>query len=219
MRLQRIRMCCSLGWKFSRVFFQIIYGAWRVSKLPHPIVSIFGSAQVVQTDKYAQEANQIASWLVEEGISVLTGGGPGIMEAANCGAIRSRKKGSVKSIGIGVRGLNEPQNICVEEYFELDYFFARKLLLTQYSSGFIVFPGGFGTLDELAEVLTLIQTKQMKKVPIVLVGKDYWRPFMQWVTDEALARGLVKSEHVKLFSVTDDPYKAFCFVQGKCEID
>jgi len=217
--LQRAHMCCSLAWRFVRVFFQIIYGVWRISKLSHPIVSIFGSAKMSQTDKHAQEANQIASWLVEEGISVLTGGGPGIMEAANCGAIRPTKKGSVKSIGIGVRGLNEPQNICVEEYFELDYFFARKWLLTQYSNAFIVFPGGFGTLDELAEVLTLIQTKQMKKVPIVLVGKDYWRPFMQWVTDEALARGLVKFEHVSLFSVTDDPYKAFCFVLGKCEID
>lgn len=219
MRLQRIRMCCSLAWKFLRVFTHLIYGVWRVSKLRQPIISIFGSAKVAQTDKYAQEANQVATWLGEEGISVLTGGGPGIMEAANCGAIRPSRKGDVKSIGIGVRGLNEPQNVCVEEYFELDYFFARKWLLTQYSNGFIVFPGGFGTLDELSEVITLIQTKQMKKVPIVLVGKDYWRPFMQWVTDEALPRGLVKSEQVTLFSVTDDPYKAFCFVRGECEID
>jgi len=192
---------------------------WRVSKLPQPIISIFGSAKVTQVDKYAQEANQIAVWLGEEGISVLTGGGPGIMEAANCGAIKPSRKGDVRSIGIGVRGLNEPKNVCVEEYFELDYFFARKWLLTQYSSGFIVFPGGFGTLDELSEVLTLIQTKQMKKVPIVLVGKDYWRPFMQWITDEAYPRGLIKLEHLNLFSVTDEPYKAFCFVRGECTID
>ena len=219
MILQRIRMCCSLAWKFFRVFLHIIYGVWRVSKLPQPIISIFGSAKVTQVDKYAQEANQIAVWLGEEGISVLTGGGPGIMEAANCGAIKPSRKGDVRSIGIGVRGLNEPKNVCVEEYFELDYFFARKWLLTQYSSGFIVFPGGFGTLDELSEVLTLIQTKQMKKVPIVLVGKDYWRPFMQWITDEAYPRGLIKLEHLNLFSVTDEPYKAFCFVRGECTID
>lgn len=212
-------MCCSLGWKLLRVFLQLIYGVWRVSKLSQPIVSIFGSAKVAQTDKYAQEANQIADWLGKEGIAVLTGGGPGIMEAANCGAIKSGKKGKVNSIGIGVRGLNEPQNVCVEEYFELDYFFARKWLLTQYSTAFIVFPGGFGTLDELAEVLTLVQTKQMKKVPIVLVGKDYWRPFMQWVTDEAVPRGLVKPEQVNLFSVTDDVYNAFCFVKGECIIE
>lgn len=219
MVLKRLWTCCLLGFRFLRVFLQIIYGVWRVSKLTQPAVSIFGSAKVAQNDKYAQEANQIAVWLGQEGISVLTGGGPGIMEAANCGGVKKGRKSDVKSIGIGVHGLNEPKNVCVEEYFELDYFFARKWLLTQYSSGFIVFPGGFGTLDELAEVLTLIQTKQLKKVPIVLVGKDYWRPFMQWVTEEALPRGLVKSEHVTLFSVTDDPYKAFCFVRGECTID
>ena len=118
---------------------QIIYGVWRVSKLPHPIISIFGSAKVGTADKYGM-ANLVASLLVEDGVSVLTGGGPGIMEAANCGAIGPKRKGAVKSIGIGVRGLNEPKNVCVEEYFELDYFFARKWLLTQYSTGFIVFP-------------------------------------------------------------------------------
>lgn len=219
MVLQRLWRCCYLGLKFSHVFLQIIYGVWRVSKLSQPIISIFGSAKVAQSDKYAQEANQIAVWLGEAGISVLTGGGPGIMEAANCGAIKPSRKGDVKSIGIGVRGLNEPKNICVEEYFELDYFFARKWLLTQYSSGFIIFPGGFGTMDELSEVLTLIQTKQMKQVPIVLVGKEYWRPFMEWITDQALPRGLVQVDHIKLFSVTDDPYKAFCFVRQECTID
>jgi uncharacterized protein (TIGR00730 family) len=219
MILQRFGMCFLLGWKFFRVFWHIIYGAWRVSKLSQPVISIFGSAKVTQNDKYAQEANQIAIWLGQEGISVLTGGGPGIMEAANCGLIKPSRKGPVKSIGIGVRGLNEPKNICVEEYFELDYFFARKWLLTQYSNGFIVFPGGFGTLDELFEVLTLIQTKQMKKVPIVLVGKDYWQDFMQWMIDEAVPRGLIKLEHLSLFSITDDPYKAFCFVRGECKID
>lgn len=219
MVLQRMRMCCSLAWSFIRVFKQIIYGVWRISKLPHPIISIFGSAKMLQADKYAMQANQIAAWLVEQGISVLTGGGPGIMEAANCGAMNRKKKDTVQSIGIGVRILNEPKNICVEEYFELDYFFARKWLLTKYSSGFIVFPGGFGTLDELSELLTLIQTKEIPKVPIVLIGKDYWRPFMQWVTEQAFPRGLIKSEHLRLFSVTDDPYKAFCFVRGECEID
>lgn len=215
----RFCMCFALIRKFCPVFWQIIFGVLRISKLPKPIVSIFGSSKTAQTDKYAHEANMIAALLVKQGISVLTGGGPGIMEAANCGAVLKNKEGLVSSIGIGVRGLNESKNTCVQEYFEMDYFFARKWLLTQYSSGFIVFPGGFGTLDELAEVLVLIQTKQMKKVPIVLIGKEYWRPFMEWVTQEALPHGLIRREHVSLFSVTDDPYKAFCFVQGKCEID
>jgi len=219
MRFKRIRMVCELGWRFLRAFFQIIYGAWRVSKLPHPIVSIFGSGKIAQTNKYAREANEIATLLSEAGISVLTGGGPGIMEAANCGIFKSKRQKTIRSIGIRVRGLDEPRSMCVEEYFELDYFFARKWILTQYSSGFIVFPGGFGTLDELSEVLTLIQTKQMKKVPIVLVGKEYWRPFMEWITGEALYHGAIEAEHVKLFSITDDIDAAFCFVRGKCKID
>src|SRR5579872_2511581 len=177
---KRITMVCVLGWRFFRVFFQIIYGAWRVSKLPHPIVSIFGSAKLAQSDTYAKEANKLATLLSEAGISVLTGGGPGIMEAANCGIFKSKREKTIRSIGIIVRGLDEPRNMCVEEYFELDYFFARKWLLTQYSSGFVVFPGGFGTLDELSEVLTLIQTNQLKPVPIVLIGKEYWHSFMEW---------------------------------------
>lgn len=212
-------MCFSLSWNFLRVFFQIIYGAWRVSKLPHPIISIFGSSKTKPTDKYAHQANHIAALLVEQGISVLTGGGPGIMEAANCGAVLKGGKSTVTtSIGISVRGL-EDKNSCVQEFFEMDYFFARKWLLTEYSSGFIVFPGGFGTLDELSDVLVLIQTQQMKKVPIVLVGKEYWQPFMDWITNDMLKHNLIKPEHIKLFSITDDPYKAFCFVREECEID
>src|SRR5438552_4146013 len=87
MLFKRMRMCCGLAWRFLRVFWQIIYGAWRVSKLPHPIISIFGSSKLAQTDQYAHQANKVAALLVEQGISVLTGGGPGIMEAANCGAV------------------------------------------------------------------------------------------------------------------------------------
>ena len=118
----------------------------------------------------------------------------------------------VKDLGENIR------NLYVKEYFMLDYFFARKWLLTRYSVVFIVFPGGFGTLDELSEVLTLILTSKMKRVPIVLIGEEYWRPFMQWVTQEALKHGTVKEEHIKLFTVTDDLYQAFCLVRDKCKM-
>ena len=215
---KRISMVCVLGWRFFRVFFQIIYGAWRVSKLPHPIVSIFGSAKLAQSDTYAKEANKLATLLSEAGISVLTGGGPGIMEAANCGIFKSKREKTIRSIGIIVKGLDEPRNMCVEEYFELDYFFARKWLLTQYSSGFVVFPGGFGTLDELSEVLTLIQTNQLKPVPIILIGKEYWHSFMDWINNEAMYHGAIAPEHVKLFNITDDVESAFCFVRGRCQL-
>jgi len=220
--LQRFKACIVLANNFFWVFVHIIYGVWRISKVSHPLISIFGGAQIAKNDKYMYEANQIAQWLVKAHMSVLTGGGPGIMEAANLGASQFRDKvenGEIHSFGIGVRGLHEAKNQYVQEYFELDYFFARKWLLTQYSVGFIIFPGGFGTMDELSDVLNLIQTNQMKKVPIVLIGTEYWKPFMQWVTEKALPHGLVKEEHVNLFKITDDPYKAFCFVRGECDID
>lgn len=216
--IKRISRSISLGWKFFRVFFQLVRGAWHVSKLTHPVISIFGSSKVKQSDYYAREANKIAALFVAENISVLTGGGPGIMEAANCGAVLKQNRKKITSIGIGVRGL-EDKNPCVQEYFKMDYFFARKWLLTQYSTGFVVFPGGFGTLDELSEVLTLLQTNQIKKVPIVLIGKEYWQPFMDWITNEMVDHHLITQEHLKLFSITDDIEQAFCFVRGKCIIE
>lgn len=194
-------------------------GAWYVSKLQPPIISIFGSSKTEQSDQYAHQANKIAALFVEKGISVITGGGPGIMQAANCGAVlEGGDKNKITSIGISVRGL-EDKNACVQEYFELDHFFARKWLLTNYSTGFVFFPGGFGTLDELSDVLVLIQTQQMKQVPIVLIGKEYWQPFMDWLTHEMLEHNLIKPEHLRLFRVTDDVHQAFCFLQDECEIE
>jgi uncharacterized protein (TIGR00730 family) len=219
MLFKRLYESVVLSWKFLRIFFQLVRGAWSVSKLQHPIISIFGSAKTPQSDQYAHEANKIAALFVEKGVSILTGGGPGIMEAANCGAVlKGGDTTKITSIGISVAGL-EGKNPCVQEYFELDHFFARKWLLTNYSSGFVFFPGGFGTLDELSDVLVLIQTKQMKQVPIVLIGKEYWQPFMDWINNEMVEHDLIKPEHLKLFSITDDPEQAFCFVLGKCKIE
>lgn len=214
---QRLTACISLFLKLMRVTFQLLYGAWRVLKVPKPIISIFGGARLPQKDPYAQKAGELAQRLVDANISVLTGGGPGIMEAASCGAFRP-SKGAGKSIGIGVRDLGEAQNKCTDEYFMLDYFFARKWLLTNYSSGFVVFPGGFGTMDELAEVLTLIKTKKLPRVPIVLFGKEYWEPFLEWVNDEALQHDLITKEQTTLFIVTDDVETAFCTVRDACAI-
>ena len=218
MILRRLWLCTSLFFKLTRVWVQLLYGAWRVSSLPQPIISIFGGSRLPQDNVYATQAAQIAQWLVEHNISVLTGGGRGIMEAASYGAVYNNG-GKGRSMGIGVKDLGENiRNPYVKEYFMLDYFFARKWLLTRYSVAFIVFPGGFGTLDELSEVLTLILTGKMKRVPIVLIGEEYWRPFMQWVTQEALKHGAVKEEHIKLFTVTDDLYQAFCLVRDECKM-
>lgn len=155
--IKRIKVCCSLAGTLFRVFFQLLYGAWRISKLSDPMVSIFGGTHLKDTDFYFKKAHSLGEQLVAHDISVVTGGGPGLMQAVSCAVYESH--GKSKSIGIGVRDLKEQRNPCVQEYFELDQFFARKWLLTRYSMAFIVFPGGFGTVDELAEVLTLIQTK------------------------------------------------------------
>jgi len=200
--IRRFVFCSHALWSLLGTITQLVYGMWRIGGLTPPFVSIFGGARLKQTDYYALTAHELAQQLVDANISVLTGGGPGIMEAANCGAIYG-KRGTGRSIGIGVRDLNEPRNICVQEFIMMNQFWARKWLLTRYSSAFIVFPGGFGTLDELGEVLTLLQTNKLPPVPIILVGVEFWKPLMQWSL-EALHHGLVNQREINLFVMTDD---------------
>lgn len=205
---------------FGHLFYttlQMLYGGWRITMLPQPIISIFGSSRLKKDTPYTLKAHELGKRFMENGVSILTGGGPGIMEAAVCGIeVSSKNKG--KSMAIGVRGLDEGWNRCAQNYFELEYFFARKWLLNQFSTGFVIFPGGFGTLDELAEVLTLIQTKSLKQVPVVLIGKEYWQPLVNWIMDEALEHGAVLKEELALFYVTDDLNEAYCWVLGKCDL-
>ena len=215
--IQRFSLCFRSIGRLARVFWQMTYGIWRISKIPQPIVSIFGGARVKGDDRYFHQAHQIGQELIKQNISVLTGGGPGIMEAASCGAILPPSD-KARMMGIGVSDLGEKPNKCVQEYFELDYFFARKWLLTRFSSGFIVFPGGFGTLDELAEVLTLIQTKKMKRVPIALYGVEYWQPFIQWLSDEALKHGTIDQKDLSLFTLTDDLNEVVCLIRDECKV-
>ena len=213
----RLGASLRLFWRLLKVQFQILYGAWKILKLPKPIVSIFGSARMQLDDQYAHKAHDLAQKFAEENISVLTGGGPGIMEAASCAIAPIKGKG--RTIGIGVKDLGEGLNPCSHESFELSYFFARKWLLTRYSVGFLVFPGGFGTLDELAEVLTLIQTKKMKPVPIVLIGIEYWDDFMAWVKKETLVHKLIAPEDLQLLTLTDDLDEAFSIIRKECKVE
>ena len=216
--MNRIGICLSTSWRLFKVFWQTTYGVFRISKLQEPIVSIFGGARVTGEDFYFKKAHELGRRLTELDISVLTGGGPGIMEAASCG-VAALPKGKARIMGIGVTDLGEEPNKCAQEFFALDYFFARKWLLTHFSSAFVVFPGGFGTLDELAEVLTLIQTKKLKRVPIVLFGMEYWQPFMQWLKDEALKHGTVSEDDLKLFTLTDDLEQVFCLIRDECKVE
>lgn len=181
------------------------------------MVTIFGSARLKQDDPYARKAQMLGQLCVSKGISVLTGGGPGIMAAANYGAkmIQSAK---AKSLGIGVTSLHEKKNEFVSEYFELNYLFARKWLLTRFSSAFIVFPGGLGTLDELAEVLILIKLKQHKKVPVILIGTEFWNPFVEWMKREMLVHETIEKSAFELFVVTDNIEHAFSLICRNCAI-
>lgn len=204
MYTNRLWMMLGITMRLVHVFWQMLYGAWRISYLKPPIVTIFGGSKLKSDDPYFTLAYTIASQCVARNISVLTGGGPGVMEAANCGA---NKEGIIlkgKSIGIGVEGLDEGPNRCSQEYVLLHYFFARKWLLTRFSSAFIVFPGGFGTLDELFEIVTLRQTEKMQLVPIILVGVDYWDSLIEWIKQKPLKHGLLHTNHLDFFIITDD---------------
>ena len=159
---------------------------------------------------YSKKARELAHRLADAGIPVLTGGGPGIMEAANCGAIEVNK-GVITTLGITVTGLvlNDQPKSCNVDVIVMNNYVARKWLLIHYAVGFAVFPGGFGTLDELMELLTLVQTKFRIKVPIVLIGTEYWKPFVEWITQSALKEKLIDPEDAKLFVLTDDIDEAF----------
>lgn len=223
LKLSAIKAYLVLTTHLLKFVFNLLSGIWQVSKLRYAPVTVFGGARLSQDSIYIQKAQKLAHLLLEAGIPVITGGGLGIMEAANCGAVKKGQKNVITTIGIGVKGLKEDGvqqfNKCTETHIIIDYYFARKWLLINYSIGFAVFPGGFGTLDELMELLTLIQTKLLIPAPIVLIGTEYWKPFMTWLYDSALANKLIDPENVSLFTVTDDVDLAFTLlkVQAKSE--
>lgn len=214
--MKRIRMVLGAYIQLVRAFWHLMYGVWQVSRLPEPRVSIFGGARFKVNDPYFIKAKELGERLAQLDFSVLTGGGPGIMEAASCGVIEPHKKG-IRIMGIGVTGLDEKPNECAQVHFNLDYFFARKFLLTSYSIAFVVFPGGFGTLDEMSEVLTLTQTKKMMRVPIILVGVEFWQPFMYWLKNEALDHGTISKDDLSMFVITDDLDQVCRLIQNQCK--
>ncbi len=175
------------------------------TKLAHvgPAASFFGSARTSPHDPEYMLARETARIVGESGLAIITGGGPGAMEAANRGA---RDAGAL-SIGLNIelpfeQGLNPYCDIGLEFH----YFFTRKVMFVRYASGFVVFPGGFGTLDETFEALTLIQTGKIRHFPVVMVGTDYWGGLIDWVRERLVAEGKIAPQDLDLFSVTDDPY-------------
>jgi uncharacterized protein (TIGR00730 family) len=191
-------------WRVLRIQAVFVEGFGALAELGRA-VSVFGSARVLPDSPDYALAEQVGRLLAESGHAVITGGGPGTMEAANKGACEA---GGV-SVGLGIelpfeQGMNDWVDIGVD----FRYFFARKTMFVKYAQGFIVLPGGFGTLDELFEALTLVQTRKVTSFPVVLVGHDYWDGLVGWLRSTLLAEGKIAEKDLALFSVTDDPAEA-----------
>jgi uncharacterized protein (TIGR00730 family) len=191
-------------WRVLRIQAEFVEGFGALANIG-PAVSIFGSARTDPSDPHYALAEQVAAGLVGAGYAVITGGGPGIMEAGNKGACQA---GGV-SVGLGIelpfeQGLNE----WVDLGINFRYFFARKTMFVKYSQGFVVLPGGFGTLDELFEALTLVQTSKVTRFPVVLMGRDYWSGLLTWLWSTMATSGRISTRDLDLVHVTDDPMEA-----------
>ncbi len=187
-----------------RIFIEYIRG-YRALHFVGPCVSVFGSARFDEQHRYYRMAREAGSLLAKAGFTTMTGGGPGIMEAANRGA----KDAGGPSIGCNIVLPQEQKpNPYLDTFVEFRYFFVRKVMLMKYSYAFIVCPGGFGTLDELFECATLIQTGKIRDFPLVLMGRDYWAPLVDFIRGPMLAEGTIAREDAERLLVTDDPVEA-----------
>jgi hypothetical protein len=186
-------------WRVLRIQGEFVHGFNALSEVG-AAVSVFGSARVGEEHRWYQAARQLGNRLAEAGFAVITGGGPGLMEAANRGAFEA---GGL-SIGCNIElPFEQITNPYVNLAINFRYFFVRKTMFVKYSEGFVIFPGGFGTLDELFEALTLVQTRKIHRFPIILFDSEYWAPLLRWVEGSLLLHGLIAAEDLNLLVVTD----------------
>ncbi len=194
-----------IAWEFIRGF--------RVLHFVGPSVTVFGSARIKEGHPYYELAKQVGHKLSASGLTVITGGGPGLMEAANRGAFQSKGE----SVGLNiVLPFEQKPNPFLTTTVNFYYFFVRKVMLVKYSYAYVIMPGGFGTLDELLEALTLIQTGKVQHFPVVLMGKDFWQPFLEWLKNEHLQLRTISPDDLKLFTVTDDVDEAVRIICDSC---
>jgi uncharacterized protein (TIGR00730 family) len=189
------------SWRLFKIIAEFVDGFENLSEL-YPAVSIFGSARVRPGDEYYEKTVTIARKLAKSGFHIITGGGPGIMEAGNKGA----KEGGAKSVGLNIElPLEQEPNPFSTLKCNFQYFFVRKVMFVKYAQAYIGMPGGFGTMDEMFEALTLIQTRRIKPFPVILVGKDYWDGLLDWVRGTLLAGNYISPDDLNYLTLLDDP--------------
>lgn len=198
------------SWRIFRIISEFVEGFETLSEI-YPAVSVFGSSSITESDPVYQMGRQVGRLLAESGFSVVTGGGPGAMEAVNRGA--SEAKG--KSVGLCIQ---LPREQAANPYANIKinfrYFFIRKVMFVKYAVAYIILPGGFGTLDELFEALTLIQTSRIKPFPVILLGKDYWKDLVSWIKKTMLSKhGMICPDDMDLFQCIDDPIAAVAAIK------
>lgn len=215
--------CCKVLWATFMSFFEIIYAHIRLSRLKKPVVTIFGGHKLSEQHQQLKvDINEIAYQLAACDMIIMTGGGGGIMKEAHQGACRAFEAKGPASIGISVKDLSEPRGEvdCQDKlYITTHTFFARKWMLMRFSHVFFVFPGGFGTLDEFVEIMTLLKTRKIDKRKIVLYGKSYWQGFLNWVQKEMIDGGFSKQEEMDYFILVDSVDEAVSQLKKCCECD
>ncbi|MEA3229210.1 MAG: TIGR00730 family Rossman fold protein [Campylobacterota bacterium] len=188
-------------WSVFRILADFTKGFDELGELG-PSVTVFGSARMKEDSEYYQKSVELSSMLADKGFNVITGGGPGIMEAANRGA---KEKGNVESIGLNIDlPFEQIANPYTTKELSFDYFFSRKVMLVKYSMAYVIFPGGFGTLDELFEALTLVQTKKVTGVKIFVIGVDFYKPLIEFIENRLISNGMIDAHDIELIRLTDD---------------
>jgi uncharacterized protein (TIGR00730 family) len=192
------------SWRMFRIIGELVEGFDSLADI-EPAVTVYGSARLQPGNKWYEQTEEIAYLLGKLGFNIMTGGGPGVMEAANKGARRA----GVKSVGLNIELPKEQAcNVYADRVITFHHFFVRKVMLVKYASAFVIMPGGLGTLDELTEVLTLIQTQKIKPFPVILFSSDFWGSFLDWLQKTMLGYGHISEEDFELLRVFDSPSEA-----------
>jgi uncharacterized protein (TIGR00730 family) len=187
-------------WTLFKIMGEFVEG-FETLRPVEPAVSIFGGSRVRRASQHYTKAVQVSQALAREGFSIITGGGPGIMEAANLGA----RRGGARSIGLNIKlPFEHRPNRHIDTLVNFNYFFARKVMFIKYACAYVVFPGGYGTLDEAFEALTLVQTHKVDNFPVIMVGREFWKGMTRWMRRDMLGGGMISSVDQRLFTVTDD---------------